>query len=140
MKQPLFCFSSAAVSRETICRFSRIFLFILATLLFPCYNSDAVIFSGLQSDFVFLACVSAKHNRERQNVMRKCIRCDAEMIEKLDIREQMNFSILRVTRPETSGFLPKNYFGDVKAAVCPHCGYLETYLSRLDRIQQYHSR
>ena len=69
--------------------------------------------------------------------MRKCIRCDSEMLEGLDIRDSMNSSKLRVTRPETSGVLPKNYFGDMKAAVCPHCGYMETYLSRLDRIQQY---
>lgn len=69
--------------------------------------------------------------------MRKCIRCDAEMVEGLDIRDTMYSTILRVTRPGTSGQLPKNYFGDVKAAVCPKCGYLETYLSSLDKIQKY---
>ena len=69
--------------------------------------------------------------------MRKCIRCDAEMLEGLDIRDPYHCDVLRVTRPETSGILPKNYFGNVKAAVCPNCGYLETYLSRLDKIQQY---
>lgn len=69
--------------------------------------------------------------------MRKCIRCDMEMLEGLDIKEPMYGSMLRVTRPGTSGIMPKNYFGDVKTAVCPNCGYLETYLSRLDRIQQY---
>lgn len=69
--------------------------------------------------------------------MRKCIRCDLEMPEGLDIRDPMHCSVLRVTRPETSGMLPRNYFGDVKAAVCPQCGYLETYLSRLDKIQRY---
>ena len=69
--------------------------------------------------------------------MRKCIRCDTEMLEGLDIRESNSAAILRVTRPETSGMLPRNNFGNVKAAVCPKCGYLETYLSRLDRIQKY---
>lgn len=69
--------------------------------------------------------------------MRKCIRCDSEMLENLDIKDTANNYTLRVTRPETSGVLPKNYFGDVKAAVCPHCGYIETYLSRMDKIQQY---
>ena len=68
--------------------------------------------------------------------MRKCIRCDTEMLEGLDIRES-NSAILRVARPETIGMLARNYFGDVKAAVCLKCGYLETYLSRLDRIQEY---
>ena len=69
--------------------------------------------------------------------MRKCIRCDTEMLEGLDIKEPMYSNMLRVTRPETSGIMPKNYFGDIKAVVCPACGYLETYLSRLDKIQQY---
>ncbi len=69
--------------------------------------------------------------------MRRCIRCDCEMLEGFDIRETMNSSLLRVTRPETSGMLPKNYFGDVKAAVCPQCGYIEPYLSRLDKIQRF---
>ena len=69
--------------------------------------------------------------------MRKCIRCDTEMLEGLDIKEPMYSSVLRVVRPGTTGTLPRNYFGDVKAAVCPKCGYLETYLSRLDKIQKY---
>lgn len=69
--------------------------------------------------------------------MRKCIRCDVEMLEGLDIKDPMHCEMLRVTRPGTSGVMPKNYFGDVKAAVCPQCGYIETYLSRLDKIRQY---
>ena len=69
--------------------------------------------------------------------MRKCIRCDAEMLEGLDIKEPMYGHMIRVTRPETSGVMPKNNFGDIKAAVCPKCGYLETYLLHLDKIQQY---
>ena len=54
--------------------------------------------------------------------MRKCIRCDTEMLEGLDIKEPMYSSVLRVVRPGTTGTLPRNYFGDVKAAVCPKCG------------------
>ena len=69
--------------------------------------------------------------------MRKCIRCDAEMIENLDLKDPIHAKVLRVTRPNTTGTMPKNYFGDVKAAVCPVCGYLETYLSRLDKFQKY---
>lgn len=70
-------------------------------------------------------------------MMRKCIRCDIEMLEGLDIRDPMHGEMLKVTRPETSGIMPKNNFGNIKAAVCPKCGYVETYLSRLDKIQQY---
>lgn len=68
--------------------------------------------------------------------MRKCIRCDIEMLEGLDIREPMHGSMLKVTRPETLGVMPKNNFGNMKAAVCPTCGYVEIYLSRMDKIQQ----
>ena len=69
--------------------------------------------------------------------MRKCIRCDIEMVEGLDIIEPMHGSKLKVTRTETLGVIPKNNFGNMKASVCPKCGYVETYLSRLDKIQQY---
>ena len=69
--------------------------------------------------------------------MRTCPRCGGEMLEGLDVRT-VDGQLLRVTRPETSGVLPKNYFGDIKANVCPHCGHLETCLSRLDKIQDYH--
>lgn len=69
--------------------------------------------------------------------MRKCIRCDIEMLEGLDIREPMHGEMLKVTRPGTIGVMPKNNFGNIEAAVCPKCGYVEIYLSRLDKIQQY---
>lgn len=69
--------------------------------------------------------------------MRRCIRCDAEMVEGLEIRDRMHCEMLKVARPGTMGMLPKDRFGDIKAAVCPQCGYVETYLSRLDKIQQY---
>lgn len=69
--------------------------------------------------------------------MIKCIRCDIEMLEGLDIREPMHGSMLKVTRPETLGVMPKNNLGNLKAAVCPKCGYVEIYLSRMDKIQQY---
>jgi len=69
--------------------------------------------------------------------VRRCIRCDAEMVESLEIREPMYCNKPRVTRPGTTGILPKDRFGDMKAAVCPQCGYIEAYLSRLDKIRQY---
>lgn len=69
--------------------------------------------------------------------MRKCIRCDVEMIEGLDVRTTENSDRLRLTRPGTSGLLGKNYLGDVKAAVCPVCGRLETYVADLEKIRQY---
>ena len=68
--------------------------------------------------------------------MRKCIRCNVEMIENLDIRDTLSGYGLKVTRPETQGTMPRNHFGHIKAAVCPKCGYIETYLDRLDKIQR----
>lgn len=68
--------------------------------------------------------------------MRECIRCKADMIENLDIRDSFSGSELKVTRPDTQGTMPKNNFGSIKVAVCPKCDYIETYLSRLDKIQK----
>ena len=67
--------------------------------------------------------------------MRTCIRCETAMIENMDIRDSLSRSELKVTRSGTQGTMPKNIFGNIKAAVCPKCGYIETYLSRLDKIQ-----
>lgn len=69
--------------------------------------------------------------------MRKCIRCDVDMVEDLDVRTTERGDKLRVTRPGTSGLLGKNYLGDVKAAVCPVCGHLETYLADLEKVRRY---
>jgi len=59
-----------------------------------------------------------------------------EMVEELDIRDPHG-DMLRITRPGTMGVFPKNSFGTIKVAVCPQCGYAETYLSNLDKIRQY---
>ena len=68
--------------------------------------------------------------------MRKCIRCDAGMLEDLEIRATMNADTLRVCRAHTTGMMKKNYFGGVRAAVCPQCGYLETYVADLEQVQK----
>jgi len=77
------------------------------------------------------------YNTKGDTVVRKCIRCGEEMVEGLEIRDPMYGNMPRITKPGTTGMLPKNCFGDIKAAVCPQCGYVETYLSQLDKIQQY---
>jgi len=68
--------------------------------------------------------------------MRRCIRCNAEMVEGLEVRDSTGH-MLEVIRPGTSGTLSKNRFGEIKASVCPQCGYVEAYLLHLDKIQQY---
>lgn len=71
-----------------------------------------------------------------ERAMRKCIRCETNMIEDFDVRDRTYGWTLKVTRPDTEGVMPKNNFGYIKAAVCPECGYVETYLSRLDKIKR----
>ena len=64
--------------------------------------------------------------------MRKCLRCKNEMIENLkvmvtnggygiDVREKGIF---------------KSSLGKIKCAVCPKCGYTETYVENMDKIKK----
>ena len=64
--------------------------------------------------------------------MRKCLRCDAAMVEDLavmvtnggygiDVREKGLF---------------KGSLGKIKCAVCPKCGYAETYIDNPESINK----
>ena len=64
--------------------------------------------------------------------MKKCLRCESEMIENLtvlvtnggygiDVREKGMF---------------KNSLGKIKCAVCPECGYTEIYVENTDKIKK----
>lgn len=64
--------------------------------------------------------------------MRKCLRCETMMVENLsvmvtnggygiDIREKGMF---------------KTSLGTIKCAVCPECGYTETYIDDTERIKK----
>ena len=64
--------------------------------------------------------------------MRKCLRCESVMVEDLcfmvtnggygiDVREKGMF---------------KKSLGKIKCAVCPECGYTETYTSDLENIKK----
>ena len=55
--------------------------------------------------------------------MRKCIRCNIEMIEDLDVK---------VTQ---QGIFKEN-LGKLKCAVCPECGYTETYIQDTSKIKK----
>ncbi|WP_370771661.1 nucleic acid-binding protein [Faecalibacillus intestinalis] len=55
--------------------------------------------------------------------MRKCIRCNIEMIEDLDVK---------VTQ---QGIFKEN-LGKIKCAVCPECGYTETYIQDTSKIKK----
>ena len=64
--------------------------------------------------------------------MRKCLRCETAMVEDLvvmvtnggygvDVREKGMF---------------KGALGKIKCAVCPECGYTETYVDNIESIKK----
>ena len=64
--------------------------------------------------------------------MRKCIRCEAEMIENFDVKAEGAAYGLKITE---QGIFKDN-LGKVQAAVCPKCGYLEFYLNNVSKIKK----
>lgn len=63
--------------------------------------------------------------------MRKCIRCESEMLEDYDVKVEWAAYGLKITE---FGILKDN-LGKVHAAVCPKCGYLEFYLKDTTKIK-----
>lgn len=64
--------------------------------------------------------------------MRKCIRCNAEMFEGLEIKIEGRADGLKVT--EYGIF--KDSLGKLKCAVCPECGYTEPYIEDPNKIKK----
>lgn len=64
--------------------------------------------------------------------MRKCIRCNCNMIENYDVKVEGGAYGLKVTK---QGIFKDN-LGKVHAAVCPECGYLEFYLEDTKKIKE----
>ena len=65
--------------------------------------------------------------------MRECIRCKAEMVEDLILRDSDDASRLSIT---TDQFFAKN-LGRVRAAVCPGCGEISIYLEDTAKLLNY---
>ncbi len=65
-------------------------------------------------------------------MMRKCLRCQEEMVEDLDIKVEGGAYGLKITK---QGVFQEK-LGKVKCAVCPKCGYTETYLQDPSKIKQ----
>ncbi len=63
--------------------------------------------------------------------MRKCLRCNAEMVENLEIRTN---DAMGVIIGEKGIF--KASLGKIVAAVCPECGYLETYIEDTEKLKK----
>lgn len=64
--------------------------------------------------------------------MRKCIRCNMEMIENLDIKLDVSVYGINVTKHGVF----KGSLGQIQCAVCPECGYVETYLNDTSKIRK----
>lgn len=64
--------------------------------------------------------------------MRKCIRCDIEMLEDFDVKVEGGAYGLKITKPGTF----KKNLGKVYSAVCPKCGYIECYLKDTTKIKK----
>lgn len=64
--------------------------------------------------------------------MRKCLRCNVEMVEDLDVKVEGGAYGLKVTQQE----LFKDNLGKFKCAVCTECGYTEFYIQDASKIKK----
>lgn len=64
--------------------------------------------------------------------MRKCIRCEKEMIEELSVMVSSGGYGLDVRE---KGIF-KGSFGKIKCAVCPQCGYTELYVEDTEKLKK----
>ena len=63
--------------------------------------------------------------------MRKCLRCEAEMVENLAVMVSNGGYGLDVREKG----LFKSSLGKLLCAVCPECGYTEAYIENTDKIK-----
>lgn len=64
--------------------------------------------------------------------MRRCIRCETEMVENFDVKVEGTTYGIKVTEP---GIFKEN-LGKIFCAVCPACGYVELYMSDTSKIRE----
>lgn len=64
--------------------------------------------------------------------MRKCLRCENEMVENLEVMVSNGGYGIDVR--EKGMF--KNAIEKIKCAVCPKCGYTELYIDNTDKIKK----
>ena len=64
--------------------------------------------------------------------MRKCLRCETEMIENLEIMVSNGGYGIDVRE---KGIF-KSSIGKIKCAVCLKCGYTENYIENIDKIKK----
>ena len=64
--------------------------------------------------------------------MRKCLRCETEMIENLEVMVSNGGYGIDVRE---KGIF-KSSIGKIKCAACPKCGYTEIYIENIDKIKK----
>ena len=64
--------------------------------------------------------------------MRKCLRCDTEMVEDLDIKVEGGAYGIKITQ---QGIFKDN-LGKFKCAVCPECGYTEICIQDVSKVKK----
>ena len=64
--------------------------------------------------------------------MRTCLRCKKEMLENLEVMVSNGAYGLDIRE---KGLL-KGSLGKLKCAVCPECGYTETYVDNTEKVKK----
>ena len=64
--------------------------------------------------------------------MRTCIRCETPMVDDLSVAAN---AIYVVDVREAAGLFERS-LGKIKCAVCPECGYTETYIENPEKIKK----
>ncbi len=64
--------------------------------------------------------------------MRNCLRCNTKMVEDLDVKIEGATYGIKITQQG----LFKNNLGKVCCAVCPECGYIETYIQDTTKVKK----
>ena len=68
--------------------------------------------------------------------MRKCLRCETEMVE--DLTVMVTYGGYGVDVRQKGMF--KGSLGKLKCAVCPECGYTETYIDDTENIKKLNEK
>ena len=67
--------------------------------------------------------------------MRKCIRCEAAMVEDLKIMSNPGVTGGCDLEIRETGMF-KGVLGKIVCAVCPECGYIETYIDNPENVKK----
>ena len=63
---------------------------------------------------------------------RRCLRCNVEMIEDFDVKVEGAGYGIKITQQG----LFKDNLGKVQCAICPECGYIETYIEDTNKVKK----